>query len=111
MNWFADVEYVRGHAKFKVSISNKLKPYLLDLKKRFVKYNLRYILPLTSNYSIRIYQLLKEYENLTKRTFTVEELQDLLQVPKSYKAKYNDFKKKVLKVAEKDLIENCDHIL
>ena len=107
-NWFADIEYISGESKFVVTISEKLKPYLLELKARFVKYNLKYILPLSSNYSIRLYQLFKEYEKLTKRTFTVDELQELLQVPKSYKLKYNDFKKKVLQVAEKELIENCD---
>ncbi len=105
-NWFSDIEYVNGQSKFKVSISKKLKPYLLELKRRFVKYNLKYILPLSSNYSIRIYQLLKEYEKLTRRTFTVDELRELLQVPKSYL--YAQFKQKVLKVAEKELIENCD---
>jgi len=106
-NWFSDIEYIKGQAKFKVSISEKLKPYLLELKKRFVTYNLKYILPLSSNYSIRLYQLLKEYEKLTKRTFTLEELQELLQVPKSLK-RYSQFKQKVLQVAEKELIENCD---
>ena len=104
-NWFSDIEYIRGQAKFKVSISEKLKPYLLELKKRFVTYNLKYILPLSSNYSIRLYQLFKEYEKLTKRTFTVEELQELLQVPKSLK-RYSQFKQKVLQIAEKELIEN-----
>ena len=108
LNWFADIEYVRGQAKFKVSISKKLKPYLLNLKKRFVKYNLRYILPLASNYSIRIYQLLKEYEKIGNRTFAVEELQDILKVPNSYKKKYNDFKKRILKVAQKELQEYTD---
>ena len=107
-NWFSKIEYVRNEAKFKVQIHKDLRVYLLDFKKRFVKYNLKYILALTSNYAIRIYQLLKEYEKVTKRTFTVEELQDILQVPKSYKAKYNDFKKRILKVAEKELIEHCD---
>jgi plasmid replication initiation protein len=106
-NWFQDIEYIRGQAKFRVSISKKLMPYLLELKERFVKYNLGYILPLTSNYSIRLYQLLKEYEKLTRRTFTVVELQDLLQVPNSLK-RYDNFKRKVLQVAEKELIENCD---
>jgi plasmid replication initiation protein len=107
-NWFSKIQYIRSQAKFIVRIDNDLKPYLLELKERFVKYNLKYIINLQSNYSIRLYQLLKEYEKLTKRTFTVEELQELLQVPKSYKKKYNDFKKKVLLVAEKELIENCD---
>jgi len=107
VNWFSKIEYIRGKARFLVRIDKDLKPYLLGLKKRFVKYNLKYILPLTSNYSIRIYQLLKEYEKLTKRTFTVQELQNLLQVPKSLK-RYSQFKQKVIQVAERELIENCD---
>jgi plasmid replication initiation protein len=107
-NWFSDIEYVRGQARFKVRFSEKLKPYLLQLKERFVAYNLKYILPLTSTYSVRIYQLLKEYKKLTKRYFTVEELQDILQVPKSYKDSYKDFKRNVLKVAEKELREHTD---
>jgi len=106
-NWFSDIEYVRGQAKFKVRFSEKLKPYLLQLKERFVSYNLKYILPLISTYSVRIYQLLKEYEKLTKRYFEVEELMELLQVPKSLK-RYSQFKQKVLKVAERELLEHTD---
>jgi plasmid replication initiation protein len=90
-----------------VRFEEGLKPYLLELKKRFVSYNLKYILPLTSTYSVRIYQLLKEYEKLTKRYFDVGELMELLQVPKSYQ-NYTNFNAKVLKVAEKELKEHCD---
>ena len=106
-NWFADVEYIRGQAKFTVSFSKKLKPYLLDLQERFVHYNLRYILPLTSAYAIRIYQMLKEYEKLKIRYIKVDELMEILQVPNSYKI-YNRFKEKVLKVAEQELLEHTD---
>jgi plasmid replication initiation protein len=106
-NWFSRIRYISKQAKFIVKIDDELKPYLLNLKNRFVKYNLKYILPLTSNYSIKIYQLLKEYEKLEKRKFKVEELQDFLQVPKSLKI-YNRFKEKVLKVAERELIKHCD---
>lgn len=106
-NWFSDIEYIRGQAKFKVRFSEKLKPYLLQLKERFVSYNLKYILPLTSTYSVRIYQLLKEYEKLTKRYFDVKELMEVLQVPKSYRI-YNRFKEKVLQVAKKELLEHTD---
>jgi len=106
-NWFSDIEYIKGQAKFKVRFSEKLKPYLLQLKERFVAYNLKNILPLASNYSIRIYQLLKEYEKLKKRCFKVTELQEILQVPKSLKV-YADFKRKVLNVAYKELLEHTD---
>lgn len=106
-NWFADVEYIKGQSKFKVSFSKKLIPYLLELKKRYVSYNLKNILPLTSSYSVRIYQLLKEYEKLKIRYIKVEELMDILQVPNSYKI-YDNFKRKVLQVAEKELAEHTD---
>jgi len=106
-NWFSDIEYVRGQAKFKVRFSEKLKPYLLKLKERFVTYNLKHIIPLTSTYSVRIYQLLKEYEKLKIRYMGVEEAMEILQVPKSLKI-YANFKNKVLKVAEQELKEHCD---
>ena len=106
-NWFSRVRYINKEAKFLVRFEEGLKPYLLQLKERFVSYNLKHILPLTSTYSVRIYQLLKEYEKLTKRYFTVEELQEILQVPKSYKA-YGKFKQKVLQVAEAELREHTD---
>lgn len=106
-NWFADVEYIKGQAKFKCSFSKKLKPYLLELKKRYVSYNLKNILPLTSSYSVRIYQMLKEYEKLKIRYIKVDELMDILQVPKSYKL-YSKFKQGILQVAEKELAEHTD---
>jgi len=104
-NWFSKVRYKDG--LFTVRIDKDLKPYLLQLKKRFVKYNLKYVLQFESQYSIRIYQFLKEYEKLKKRYFDVEELQDLLQVPKSYR-RYDNFKRKVLEVAEKEINEHTD---
>jgi len=106
-NWFSRIKYVDKEAKFLVRFEEGLKPYLLELKDRFITYNLKHILPLTSTYSVRIYQLLKEYEKLNKRYFEVEELQEILQVPKSYKS-YTNFNAKVLKVAEKELKEHCD---
>ncbi len=106
-NWFADIEYKRGQARFLVTFSKKLKPYLLELKNKFVSYNLKYILRLKSTYSIRIYQLLLEYKKLGKRTFKVSELQDILQVPKSL-LRYSQFKQKILTQAQNDLTKYTD---
>jgi len=106
-NWFSKIRYYEDERLFKVRIDEDLKPYLLQLKERFIAYNLKYVLPLTSTYSVRIYQLLKEYEKLKKRYFDVEELMDILQVPKSYRL-YSKFKQGVLNVAEKELLEHTD---
>ena len=70
-------------------------------------YNLKYIIPLTGIYSMKLYQYLKEaeFKNDKRRTFVVDELMDLMQVPPSLK-NYADFKRKVLQVAEKELKEH-----
>ena len=84
-----------------------LKPYLLEIKDRFVISDLRMILPMRSSYSKRIYLLLKEYSKIGMRTFNVEELQEILKVPKSLK-NYADFKRKTLKRAEADINKFTD---
>ena len=106
-NWFADIEYIDGEARFLVTFSKKLKPYLLELQRTFISYNLKYILRIKSTYSIRIYQLLLEYKKFGKRTFKVSELQDILKVKKSYKL-YSKFKQGILLQAQKDLEEYTD---
>ena len=84
-----------------------LKPYLLEIKDRFVVSDLRMILPMRSSYSKRMYLLLKEYSKIGMRTFNVEELQEILKVPKSLK-NYADFKRKTLKRAEADINKFTD---
>lgn len=85
-----------------------LKPYLLEIKDRFVISDLRMILPMRSSYSKRMYLLLKEYAKIGMRTFNVEELQEILKVPKSKKEKYSKFKSFVLKKAEADINKFTD---
>jgi len=98
-HWFSYFRYKDGLITCR--FDKRLKPYLLEIKERFVIADLRMILPMRSSYSKRIYLLLKEYSKIGMRTFNVEELQDILKVPKSLK-NYADFKRKALKKAEAD---------
>lgn len=103
-NWFSYFEYSDGVCT--CSFDSRLKPYLLELK-QFVLADSRHLLDMKSEYSRRIYMLLKEYAKFGSRTFNVEELQDILQVPKSSKV-YGDFKRKILLRAEADLNKFSD---
>jgi len=105
-HWFADIEYKNNCIE--ASFSPKLKPYFLALKDSFVAYNLRYILPMQSQYSIRLYQMLKaEQWKKNTITYTVEYLRDVLLLKDKYK-KYNDFKKFIIMQAEKELKDYSD---
>jgi plasmid replication initiation protein len=106
-SWASSAEYVKDSGIVKFCFDPKLKPFMLELKKCFTTYRLTNILKLESSYSIRIYELLKQYEPLGERRFALNELKQILGVEKQY-GLYGDFKRKVLKPAKKELKEKCD---
>ncbi len=68
-------------AKFiDVSFHPVMKPFLLSLKSHFTAYDARNILKLPSTYSIRIYELLKQYERIGQRRFDLQELKEIIGV-------------------------------
>jgi len=105
-NWFSCFGYKKGVISCR--FDKDLKPYLLEIKERFVISDLRMILAMRSSYSKRIYLLLKEYAKIGKRTFNVRELQEMLVVPDSHKTRYNKFKVSVLQKAEIDINKFTD---
>ncbi len=109
VNWFAGFEY-SSTGLITCRFDKRLKPFLLDLQGRYVISDIRHLLPMKSSYSKRIYLLLKEYGKFGTRKFNLEELMDILQVPKSFKA-YGEFKKKVLLRAEKDINLHTDLLI
>jgi len=85
-----------------------LKPYILDIKERYTKYFFKSITGLNSMYSMRIYELLKQYEFRNSRSFELKELRFLLNIWEGKYSKYTDFKKRVLISSQKELKEKTD---
>jgi len=56
-----------------------------------------------SSYSIRIYELLKQYQKLSMREYYLEELRHVLQIDPGIYEKYNDFKKRVILQAQSEI--------
>lgn len=107
LNWIQAAEY--GEKGFvKICINQVLKPYLLNLKAHFTKYYIGYVVHLRSTYSIRIYELLKRFENLGEVTFEVPRLKKVLGLEQDEYPLYGNFKNKVILVAQKELAEKTD---
>lgn len=106
-NWFAHIEYIKNDAMLECSVSPKLKPYLIKLQENFKSYDLKYILEMQSEYSIRIYEMLKKSEKMGYFEIELQELQDLLQVPESFK-RYDNFKRKVLQPTSIEIAKYSD---
>lgn len=90
-----------------LSFHPDLKPYLLKLKKTFLTYDIRNVLKISSVYSIRIYELLKQFEGLGKRKFAIDNLRMILGATNKYKL-YSNFKMRVILKAQKDLKKHTD---
>jgi hypothetical protein len=108
INWLASCEYIPDQGCIELEISDKLKPYLLDLKCKYTKYHLNNILPLRSGYAIRIYELLKQYQKIGERRMTVQELREALGISMDQYRLYGHFKSKVLIKAQNELSAKTD---
>lgn len=92
-----------------VRIDDRLAPYLFDLGQRFTKYQLKNILGMKSQFSVRFYEIAKSYEFKKTIVFDLEELKHLLMVDDvpSYQ-NFKDFRKKVLEPAEREINDLSD---
>jgi plasmid replication initiation protein len=90
-----------------ITFNNELKPHLLDLKAKFLKYDITNIIKLQSVYSFRMFELLKSYEYRTEIEFKLDYLRMIFEVENSYKA-YRDFKKFIILKSQEDLLKYCD---
>jgi plasmid replication initiation protein len=107
-HWLESVEYFDNKSTVGLRFNPDLKPFLIHLKNNFTKYHLKYAIQLKSRFSIRLYELLKQYENVGSRLFQLEELRDRLGIRSEEYPLYGNFKAKVLKVAQKELKEKTD---
>lgn len=90
-----------------ISFHPKMKPYLLQLQTQFLIYDVENILQLQSYYSIRIYELLKQYEKIGKRIITVKEMKEMLSIEEKY-PQYGHFKSRIILKAQEDLASSTD---
>jgi len=105
--WFSYIEYDRVDSVLRCRLDKEMKPYLIQLKENFKSYSLKYILQMDSQYSIRLYELLKQYEKIGERKFALEELYETLQVSKSSRA-IGQFKRSILHFAQEELEKYSD---
>jgi plasmid replication initiation protein len=113
LNWVASAEYKEGEGLIEFEISNKLRPYLLEAQKRFLKYKLENILSLKSSYSIRMYEILKDWLELnsrygkkTEKIVSIKEFKETLEVPGSYR--FNNIKVQILEKSKNEIQQNTD---
>lgn len=126
--WMAQAEYIDGTGMVEVQLSEAMIPFLLNLKNNFTQYKLIMLLSFKSQYTLRLYMLLKQKYDHNPHTqsyeFDLSELRKILGVsieaiPRRDKfdkpqdavelySEYSNFKCWVLEVAKKELATKAD---
>ncbi|NCU94120.1 MAG: RepB family plasmid replication initiator protein, partial [Burkholderiaceae bacterium] len=105
VSWLSSADYYQGQVK--LSFSPKLKPYLLQLKEKFTSINVIDLMQFKSVHAIRIYELLKQYQDIGERVLSLEEIKDCCGVRDKLK-QYIHFEKKLLLTAQREINEKSD---
>jgi len=99
--WIDKVTMNKQSGTVIIKIDDMMKPYLLQLRERFTQYELLYTLAMKSQYSLRLYELLKSYEFQHNKVFELEDLKIKLSA-ENY-TRFPDFKRKVLDISMREI--------
>lgn len=101
-------KHYRSKGYVDITLDGKLGEYLLDLRRNFTRYDIDCILHCKSVYSIRIYQLMKQYRGIGWRDLEYDELRKILDIDKGLYKRFFDFKKRILDTACKEIKKFTD---
>lgn len=110
-HWLDTAEY-DGNGVITLKLSEKIKPYVLELEKWFTQYQLKNILEFNSYYAIRLYEIIKCEDGSTggmksELEFEIEELRQYFDCENKY-IRISQFKEKVIEVAVREINDKSD---
>lgn len=91
INVCSKIEYKHKEGSIIVKFTDDIMPYLAQVKKKFVQYNLKEVANFGSLYSTRLYELIQEFKDTGWLIKSVEQLREVFAVGKKFKL-YADFK-------------------
>ena len=89
------MRYCPNKSYIEIRFSKAVLPYLTELTERFTTYHLADIAQMTSQYAIRLYELLVQWRTTGYRELTVEWLRNAFQLGDQY-PRMRDFKRWVI---------------
>lgn len=81
-----------------VEFTDRIMPYLAQVKQKFVLYNLKEVSNFGSLYTTRLYELVQEFKDTGYIIKSIEQLREIFAVDSTFK-RYNDFKRRTFEHA------------
>lgn len=109
---FTKIRYNLG-GTVEIKFHEDVIPLLIQAKKEYTKYYFENIQRLKSTYSIKLYELCKQYQNTKQkyREISIDELKFYLDIPKTKYKRYSHLKSKILLVAIPEINEKTDLLI
>jgi len=116
-SWFEYVDEALGDGYVTIKLSSWLKPFLIQVRRDFFRYQLGYALGLKSEYAIRLYQWLKRWQYARHKSSSVQQLRLELgatevnqegKIVKENLAAYKHFKNKAISPAVREINHKTD---
>ncbi|WP_457628629.1 RepB family plasmid replication initiator protein [Persephonella sp.] len=118
---FVDFQEDKRGLKVLYRFSRSVSEYLFQLKRKFIAYHIRNIMPMKSKHSVKLYELLKQYEKIGEKSFGIEEFREKMDlktvlvehdgreivIKDDYK-NFKNLKKRVIEPAVKEINEFSD---
>lgn len=105
--WLSSAEYF-DDGTMELCFDTKLKPYLLQLKDKFTSLDFDNAIKFKSTYSIRMYELLKQYKSIGERVLEIKDLREKFCIGEDEYERYNDFKRKIIIQAQNEINKNTE---
>ena len=100
-------KYNKKEGCITVKFTDDIMPYLAQVRKKFVLYNLKEIANFGSLYTTRLYELIQEFKETGWVLKSVEQLRDIFAVGEKFKA-YKDLKRYTFAHACQEINNNYD---
>lgn len=107
INVCSTAKYNKNEGRITIEFTDRIMPYLAQVKKKFVLYNLKEIANFGSLYTTRLYELIQEFKETGWMLKSVDQLKTVFAVGKKF-TKYNDFKRYTFEHACKEINDNYD---
>jgi plasmid replication initiation protein len=98
-------KYNKKKGYITIEFTDRIMPYLSQVREKFVLYNLKEIANFNSLYTTRLYELIQEFKDTGYMIKSVDNLREIFAVGNSFK-RYNDFKRYTFDHACKEINDN-----
>ena len=100
-------KYNKNEGRIIIKFTDDIMPYLAQVRKKFVLYNIKEISNFGSLYTTRLYELIQEFKETGWILKSVEQLREIFTVGEKFKA-YKDLKRHTFAHACQEINDNYD---